>query len=146
MFEPEAIKYAPPNAHSVINALPFLLASALLKGRVGIAEVLEEKLKDPEVLALAKKVTRSHDPALEGRPHVAPVSIRTKDGRICEYTHRGLKGSPQLPATREELEDKFRANAELVLPKARVEAVIRTIAKLEKVDRVSELMSLLQKG
>ncbi len=53
--------------------------------------------------------------------------------------------SPEMPAPREMIEDKFLANVKGFLSKRKTQAVIDTVANLEDLHQVSELMRLLRK-
>ena len=143
-FEPKELKYAPPNGYAAITSIPYLLAVALVEGRVTTAEVSDEKVKDPRVLEMARKVTRTADPSMVNYCG-GHVTIRMKDGHAYEHHQNAALGSPDLPAPRETIEEKFRVNTDGVLSQARAQAAIDTVAKLEELNQVSELMCLLQK-
>jgi len=132
-------------------SLPFALAVAVFDGKVGISQLTPKKLNDPQVIALARKVKAEADPEFSTGGYTgsgdlfqsAKVSIKTKDGK--EY-HRQVnlhKGSPQNPFTREELLEKFRSLASLLLSRARVEKIIETVEKLEKLDSMGKLARLM---
>ena len=53
------------------------------------------------------------------------------------------RGDPRNPLTDGEIEDKFRNQAEYVLGDDEIERVISTILDFEKLEDISELMSLL---
>ena len=53
------------------------------------------------------------------------------------------KGMPENPFTPQELRDKFRDLSSIVLPKVRVEELIKTIDSLEDMDDVRVLSRML---
>jgi 2-methylcitrate dehydratase PrpD len=132
-------------------SLPFALALATIDGDVGIEQMTQERLRDPQVQDLARKVRGSVDPEFAARGisgsgdmfQSAKVSIRTKDGRTYDQQVNVHKGSPQNPFTEEELRGKFRSLASRVLPHHRVEEIIGVVAALEDVDSIRELTKLL---
>jgi 2-methylcitrate dehydratase PrpD len=123
-------------------SLPFALAIAAIDGHVSLAQLTEKRLGDPTVAALAKRVKGSADPELARLGYTgsgdlfqsARVTMRTKDGK--EYYRKVdlHRGSPQNPFTKEELHDKFRSLASLILPQGKVEEIIETLGNLEKLD------------
>ena len=121
-----------------------MVAAALAEGRATLAEVTDEKVKDPRILKIAKKVTRTVDPSFEDY-RSASLTIKMKDGRTYQHDQKAALGSPEMPAPREMIEDKFLANVDRFLSKKRAQAVIDAVAHLEELHRVSELMELLQK-
>jgi 2-methylcitrate dehydratase PrpD len=121
-----------------------MVGAALVEGRVTLAEVSDEKVKDPKILKMAKKVTRTVDPSFKDYRSAA-VTLKMKDGQMHRHDQEAALGSPELPASREMVEDKFLTNVDGVLPKKRAEAVIDAVAHLEELHRVSELMNLLRK-
>jgi len=132
-------------------SLPFALAVAAVEGQVSIGQLTPRKLGDPKVLALAKKVRGSADPEFAALGYTgsgdlfqsARVTIKTKDGKEYQRQVNLHKGSPQNPFSREELLEKFRSLSSRVLPKLRVEKIILTVEKLEKLDSMKELARLL---
>lgn len=121
-----------------------MVGAALVEGRATLAEVSDEKVKDPKILRMARKVTRIVDPSFEDY-RSASVTVKMKDGRMYQHDQKAALGSPEMPAPRKMIEDKFLANVDGMLSKKRAQAVIDAVAHLEELHRVSELMELLQK-
>ncbi|MGH7055783.1 MAG: MmgE/PrpD family protein [Stellaceae bacterium] len=85
-------------------ALPFLVAAALLRGRVGIDEV--GNIRDPEVLALAAAIRGE---AQDTRPKGwARLSVRRQDGKSASRETTAPSGSPEQPLSADQLAAKFR--------------------------------------
>ena len=121
-----------------------MVAAALVEGRVTLAEVSDERVKDPKILKTARKVTRTVDQSFEDYRQ-ASVTIKVKDGHVFKHDQKAALGSPEMPAPREMIEDKFLENVNGLLSKKRAQAVIDTVANLEDLRQVSELMRLLRK-
>jgi 2-methylcitrate dehydratase PrpD len=124
----------------------FGLALRLIKGSNGFRDYSEENLKDPRILALAKKVTWGIDEELEKMPpasNAAKVAIKLKDGTVYRERVDYSRGTVQNPMSQEELEEKFRSLASMVIPGKQAEDIIRAVGKLEEVDDVNKLSSLL---
>ena len=111
-------------------AQPFLIATALAHGRVGIAEV--GGLGDAAVLALSDRIAGV---ARDGRPKGSvAITVQTTDGRAVTLETTAPIGSPQKPLATAQLEAKFRdcaRNAVKPLSEASVEAALATIGRLE---------------
>ncbi|MBI2907485.1 MAG: MmgE/PrpD family protein [Chloroflexi bacterium] len=141
-FEPRDQKYTPPNGYIARFGLPYLLAVRLLREDVGLDAFTDESIRDPKTLELASKVSYVVDPKADLSENKGHVVIRTKDSRTYENKQTVIPGTPELPATREQIERRFRLNGKDVLPPERLEAIIRGVNELEKLDNVGELVEL----
>jgi 2-methylcitrate dehydratase PrpD len=121
-------------------AQPFLVATALVHGRVGIAEV--DGLGDPAVLALSDRVTGV---AQEGRTKGSlRIAVTRTDGRSIAVEAADPIGSPQKPLSDAQFEAKFRdcaRNAVRPLSGASVDAALAAIGRLEALPDARDLMS-----
>ncbi|MEO8010376.1 MAG: MmgE/PrpD family protein, partial [Dokdonella sp.] len=108
----EVTRLANPEPSNTIAAqfsIQFALAVALLHDKIGPAEVSEVQIRDPAVLALARKVQVSVDEAFDREfpaKTMARVRIRThcaEHRTTVEYP----RGNPENPLSNEELEAKF---------------------------------------
>ena len=114
-------------------AQPFLVATALVHGKVGIADV--DGLGDAAVLALSDRITGV---ARDGRPKRSlSITVRRTDGRSVTVEATDPIGSPQKPLSDAQFEAKFRdcaRNAGRPLSEASVDAALTAIAQLESLD------------
>lgn len=101
--EPRAEKVRPASMLVAIASLPFLVAAALLDGRVGLETIAEERLRRPDVLALAERVGYAVEPGLEG--FAAELTLETADGRTVR------RGGRAAEAGAARLHEKFVALA-----------------------------------
>ena len=100
----------------------------------------DKKVLDPKMVALRKKVKARVVPRYKDTE--ANVTITTKGGKkYSAYVHTP-KGDPRNPPTDEELESKFRSLASSVLSEPKMERLIQTIWKLEKLGNVRQLIRL----
>jgi 2-methylcitrate dehydratase PrpD len=60
--EPVATKKRPQNSYDAQFSIPYIVATALIRGRFGLAELDESALRDEATLALAAKVQYQVDP------------------------------------------------------------------------------------
>src|SRR5271169_1366322 len=121
-------------------AQPFLVATALVHGRVGIAEV--DGLGDSSVLALSDQIAGV---AREGCPKgFWSITVRRTDGRSVTVEATDPIGSPKKPLSDNQLEAKFRdcaRNAMRPLSAASVDATLGVIARLETLVDGRELLA-----
>ena len=127
-------------------SMPYLVARALVDGEVTPDAFTDEAIRDPAVIALARKVHMTADPDLDdsptgGRPCV--LTVRLQDGRTLKRRVDYPKGSPQAPLALAEVEAKFRSCAQRVLPKQAVEQALSMVSSLEGLDDVGRLSAVL---
>ena len=91
-------------------SVPYLVATALTHGSVGLDAFTDDRLTDPETSSLAKKVSLRVDNEIDaefpGR-RAARVRIEIQDGSVFEHYQPTRRGDPDLPLTNNELEKKF---------------------------------------
>jgi 2-methylcitrate dehydratase PrpD len=111
LWEPLAEKQAPPNAYAAKFSVPYCVAYAILNGNVGLDAFTDANARDPEVVALARKVRYELDPANPyPDEYTGHLRISTTAGETIELTQPHLRGGQHEPLSREDLEDKFRDN------------------------------------
>jgi 2-methylcitrate dehydratase PrpD len=143
-------KRIPRTAVEAQFSIPFTVAAAIVRGDVSLATFMAEAMNDPEILSMAQKVTPRVDEQLEeqGARGMAPevVEIRTMDGRTHQRCIEHVRGSPMAPMTAEELHDKFMrciAYASKPIPDEAADELCTIIGRLESLDDVSDIISLL---
>jgi 2-methylcitrate dehydratase PrpD len=139
-FEHGPAKHRPTQVVEAQFAEPFLVATALVHGRVGIAEV--DGLGDPAVLALSDRI---EGVACEGRKKGSlSITVSRTDGRAITIEATDPIGSPQKPLTDAQFEAKFRdcaRNAVQPLSDASIDTALAGIARLEALTDARELMA-----
>lgn len=123
----------PQEAIATGFGLPYLLAVALVDGRVGIDQVGEGRLHDPEVRSLMARVKHNPANAPEGGPE--RVTVRLRDGRSLE----GEVSRVRNLSTTEEIEAKYRDCAGRVLGPAEVERLQALVMRLDELTDIREL-------
>ena len=122
-------------------SLPYCLAVATIDRRVDIPQFTAERVKDPKVLELARRIKIVVDP--ERVAQGAEVIIRTRDGKEYSGILDRMKGAPENPMTREELLKKFKFYSSILLPNNKIEKIIKTTDRLDELDAINELTELL---
>lgn len=114
--EPEADKQRARTDYEVKFSAPFVVATALLKGRFGLAELTPEALADPEVRRLALRVRSRPDPDTAfPRYFSGGVTVRHRDGREATRHVRVNSGAGERALDASAIGAKFVANAALHL-------------------------------
>ena len=132
-------------------SMEFCAAVALLDGKVALSSFSENRVQDPATLSVMKRVHMSVWPeyAKHGyNPPHAPygclVKIRLKDGRELSRQVDQGPWEPATPPSWDDLVEKYRANAELALPKDKIDQSIELISKLERLDDIRKLMDVVR--
>jgi 2-methylcitrate dehydratase PrpD len=126
--------------------LQYVFAVTLLDGRLTFEAAHSfERMKDPTVLELKKKITLIGDPELtRARPEgQSIVEVTTRDGRQLEKRVTTFKGRSENPLTTGEVEEKARELLEPVLGQPRTRQLMDTIDKLETLPSMRDLRPLL---
>lgn len=141
--EPVAEKVAPLTpAHGRVS-LQYSLAEALHHGRLGGDAYDDASIRDPEILALARKIRFEIDPDAPGTERYKGwVVVDTTDGRRLERVEEHNWGSREKPMTAEDVRDKFRDNAGKALAPDRIDAIIDAADRLADCGDITELTSL----
>lgn len=144
LWEPLADKQRPTSSYGAKFSLPYSIAVMLIRGRAGLEEFTDEAIRDEGVLDLARKVRYELDPTIDYPRHFSGhVKIRLQDGRTLEENQANPRGGLEEPLPPEEIIEKFRRNAGLVLPGQRVSEIIDAVKHLEQLPIITVLTDLL---
>jgi 2-methylcitrate dehydratase PrpD len=129
----------PKTLHEGRFSIYFIAALALREGRITIDSFTEDKVTDPELILLRKKVQAR---GMFNAALSAKARVTMKDGRVYERYTPAPKGSTENPVTFEALKDKFKTTSGL--SPAAAEGVIDKIMHMEQLASIKEILSLLQ--
>jgi 2-methylcitrate dehydratase PrpD len=141
--EPVAEKTAPATEAHCRVCLQYTLAEALVRGELGRTAYADASRTDPEILALARRVSYRVDPAFPppGRFKGA-LTMRLADGRVFDEVEEYNRGSAENPMTADELRAKFDDNAGSVLDAAARARLADAVAALESLDDAGAIVAL----
>lgn len=127
-------------------SMPYLLARAIIDGKLFLDAFTDSAVKDKNVLRLAEKIQMHLDPDLQptaqgSRP--CKVTIRLRDGRSFSRQIDYAKGSRETPMSDEELKQKFIGCAREVLDESSIERIIEYVEHLETLEDIRPLCQLL---
>jgi 2-methylcitrate dehydratase PrpD len=139
-----------PNHDSVLQAIfsfQFGVAAAILHdGVVSIDALAPERVQDPDIIQLSRKIKVVVDPELNALyPDKWPYLVEaiTNSGEVYRYRLDAPPGSPGNPLSDGLLRQKFIGNVEPVLGKANAQKLIDTTSRIDQLQSVGELTALL---
>jgi len=141
--EPVAEKLAPLSpAHGRVS-LQYSVAEALCLGRLGGDAYADASIRNPDILALARKIAFEVDPDAPGTERYKGwIVVDTVDGRRLERVEDHNWGSREKPMTAEDIRAKFRDNAGTALASDRVEAIVGAVDRLAGCGDIAALTAL----
>ncbi len=126
----------------------FSVAHAAAVGLVdragGVQQFSDVRVADLLLTALRRRIRLELDPKLG--PFQTRVTVETNDGRTLSHFIADQKGNPRNPLNWDELVTKFSANAAVVLPAGRVDALVAMVNDIEAVGDIRELTRLCRPG
>jgi 2-methylcitrate dehydratase PrpD len=112
LWEPLELKRNPPTSYAAKFSIPFGIALGLVRGAAGLADFSDEAIADPALLEVSRRVSYEIDPE---DPYPARftghVQVTLRDGRLLEARQGFMRGGVDAPLSREEVNEKFLANA-----------------------------------
>jgi 2-methylcitrate dehydratase PrpD len=118
----------------------YCAALALTRGDAGESEFSDASAPDPGLLGLVGRIRTVADPSL-GIPE-ARMRVRLRDGHVLDETVRAARGTPGRPVTRQDVEEKFRRVAGVVLPVAQVGRLLEALRRLPTLADLASLAAL----
>lgn len=142
--EPAVAKAVPRSDYEAKFSAPFVVATCLLKGRFGLAELEDASLVDPDVLALTPRIT-----CVEERDSPFPeyfsgaVTLELSSGETLSRRVPVNLGSGERALTREDIVTKFQGTAGVVLSPARAARVLDVILSATPATPVRQIAKVL---
>ncbi|MGC1504824.1 MAG: MmgE/PrpD family protein [Sulfitobacter sp.] len=118
--------HRPATPDEFAYGIAFPVATMIVRGQIGVRELANTTLSDPDILRISNVVRLIDDPHLteisQGK-RWAQVTIHTIDGHSFEDVPRTPKGDNDLPLSDAEISDKFHLFADPVLGSARASEI-----------------------
>lgn len=131
--EPRENKIKPANEYDAKFSTQFVIATCLVKGRFGLSELLDETLRDVEILQLAAKVDCVEDrDALYPQYFSGGVAIVLRDGRTVRHHEQVNRGAGDRALSGADIEKKYFENALMALRRSRAEEICAAVLAMEK--------------
>lgn len=147
--------YAVAAAHGAVGwsemttaqmSIPFVLATALVRGQVTLADFGPAERADPAVLALTQRIRTTVDAECDAdypRLRAAKVTLRTNDGRSFARYVPEPYGSAANPLTDAALEEKFLRLAGPVIGESRAREALAQLSAIEELIDIRPLAEML---
>lgn len=144
LWEPLAEKQQPTTPYSAKFSVPYCIAVALIDGAAGLQQFSEEKVRDEQVLAIARKINYQIDPENEYPSNYSGhLQVTLTDSSSIEVEQPHLRGGAREPLSNTELLEKFNANVRYGGWSAdQAQACHKTLAELFETDKLSDLNAL----
>ena len=140
--EPTEEKFAPASDSHGRVSLQYSVAEALYHGALGKTAYAAGSLKNPEILALARRVHYHVDPDYPGPGRFkGAVKIVFKNGRTVEEVEEYNRGSAENPMTYAELRAKFDDNASGFLSAQERDRLVNEINRLDTLPNANILVT-----
>ena len=142
--EPVVAKRRPKSDYDAKFSLPYAVASGLLRGRLGVADLLPDALVEPRIEQLMDRVEYAVDPASDFPRHYSgEVVVTLDDGRTVGHRVAVNRGNPERPLANAEIEAKFFDNCGLTLQREAAQRIRHLVLGLESLASAAELESAL---
>lgn len=127
-------------------SIPFVVATALVRGRVTLADFGEAERRDPAILALTGAIRTEVEEECEAaypRKRGAKVKVTTTDGRVLERTVMEPFGSASNPLSDAAVAAKFLGLAAPRLGEGRARAALEMLWKVDDLADIAPLAEAL---
>ena len=139
--------YEPQGLTSAQLNLPFCVATLLLEGDVFVDQFGDDVVDDKKRIALSRKVSVVHDPAITERGsnfrHMVRVEVKLKSGKHLERTVEAPRGSEQSFASEADIVEKFKKLATHTVGAAKADRIVNLVLGAEKLKRAEEIAAEL---
>ncbi|MCE2403690.1 MAG: MmgE/PrpD family protein [Dehalococcoidia bacterium] len=139
-------KWDPRTRETADHSLPYIVVSAFVDGEVDRSTFDMERIRDPERLALLKRVTVRRDPEFS-RAYPRALSVRvgveTEAGELLTRQVDYPLGHCKSPMSDVQVEEKFRRLTAGRVPEAQVDEILRRLWSLEEEQDIGGLVGLL---
>lgn len=140
-------RWSPATAETADHSLPYVVARALLDGKIGEDAFRPEALRDPRAHELMTRTKVHEDAGLTARyPASSPcrVTVRCANGQELRAEVEFPKGHARSPMTVAEIESKARALLQHCMSSSQAQDLIETVHRLDRLDDVAEIFARFQ--
>ncbi len=147
------LRFPASGAHMIDNnelkshCAQYILPVGLTFGRVRIDDILQDRLKHPEVARLRAKTRLVADPELDkGWPEVyaSIVEVTTRDGRRLVERVDHARGTLENPLRPEEIHEKYLRLATTVTSRAHAERIADAVRRIDRLQDLHGLAAMLR--
>lgn len=122
--------------------LQYLVSALLLDGDLTFHSAHDvERMRDPAIMGIRSKIELIPDPTLPRRKPI--LEVTTTGGRVLTHATKAVRGTPENPMTREEVENKAYGLIEPIIGAGRARQLLDAIRALENVGSARDLRPLM---
>lgn len=143
--EPE--KWNPQTRETADHSLPYLLALALMDGRIGHDSFGEQRMQDPATRALMQKIAIAENPEFTRRfPRelTTEIVIETRSGERLTETASYPRGHVENRMTDGEIEQKFAQQADRGMAPAARDRLLAALWDIDRAARIGDVLALVR--
>jgi 2-methylcitrate dehydratase PrpD len=141
VLTPLSDKLEPRTVYDAKFSLPFTVAHHLVHGHLELSAFSEQRIRDTDVLAVARRV-RGEAMADPPSRFAGSAHVVTTAGDELDRTVAHAPGSPRNPLDEQYVLAKFRSNAELELDAARAGELAGALRALDEAPSLDRAMTL----
>ncbi len=142
--------YQPQGLGSAQLNLPFCIATLLLEGDVFVDQFTDAVVADARRIALSRKVSVVHDPAITSRGsnfrHMVRVAVTLKNGTRLEETVEAPRGSEQSFASEADVVEKFKKLATHSVSAAQADRIVDLVLGADRLDDARRIAQALARA
>jgi len=127
--------------------MPYLVARAIIDGKIGLHIFTDSAVRDQNVLKLAERVQMNLDSNLkksDATERPCRVTVRLKNGQTFTREAQHAKGGPEHPMSEAELRDKFTECAREAIDASSAAKVLDYIESLESLSDIRPLCDFIR--
>lgn len=141
----EPAKWDPRTRETADHSLPYMLAVALVDGRISPASFEPQRYLDPSLRPLMNRIRVSEHPEFTRRfPQelLSEIEVVTRSGARLTERAAYPRGHTRNPMTDADVQAKFRDLSADVLAPAQVDAALTALWRLEEAERIGSVVDL----
>lgn len=141
-------KWDPETKETADHSLPYIVAVALMDGKVDADSYLEKRFRDRKTLEFMKRIKVVERPNFTklfekgGTVNASDLMIKLKNGKTIRKEVIYSKGHHKNPMSDDELEGKFRRLVKGKISSERAKRIISSVWNLDKEKDISKLVSI----
>lgn len=137
--DPASPLWRPTTRETADHSLPYIVAAALLDGKIDHDSFGDARRSDPRLIELLEHTAIRENPAYtERHPAAWPcrIEVQLASGRTCAAEIANFRGHPDNPLSDAELEAKFHGLADIPLGRPAADALVKALWALDRAEPV----------